>query len=121
VNAAKETIADAAGQSKLMLRSQEDLVEISGKRLVDLWNGLPGVEPVKKFTSRKVAVERIWKEVEKLEAHTAAQSRRGRNEVSKNRVQADEPAQGATAAKASKKSAVLDPRRSPEGATLADQ
>src|SRR5258708_25001182 len=31
-----------------------------GARLVDVWNGLPGVEPVRKFTSRTVAARRIW-------------------------------------------------------------
>src|SRR5258706_507741 len=31
-----------------------------GARLVDVWNGIPGVEPVRKFTSRSVAARRIW-------------------------------------------------------------
>ena len=31
-----------------------------GPRLVEIWNGLPGQKPVKKFTNRKVAVSRIW-------------------------------------------------------------
>jgi hypothetical protein len=30
-------------------------------RLVRLWNGLPGVTPVKRFTDRKTALNRIWK------------------------------------------------------------
>ena len=29
-------------------------------RLVDTWNGIPGVDPVKKFEDRKTAVARIW-------------------------------------------------------------
>jgi hypothetical protein len=94
--------------------------ELTGNDLVAIWNGMPGVEPVKKFTSRKIAVDRIWKEVEKLEPHTAAQSRGGPKWVSKDRGEEDEPTQGATAAKASKKSAVLNLLRSPEGATLAE-
>lgn len=35
-------------------------------RLVEVWNGIPGGEPVKKFTSRKTAVTRIWKAVQSL-------------------------------------------------------
>jgi Protein of unknown function (DUF3489) len=29
-------------------------------RLIDIWNRLPGVTPVKKFTNRKTAITRIW-------------------------------------------------------------
>ena len=31
------------------------------KRLVDIWNDLPGVQPVRKFTNREIALERIWR------------------------------------------------------------
>src|SRR4051794_39141538 len=31
------------------------------KRLVAIWNDLPGVVPVGKFTNRKIALERIWR------------------------------------------------------------
>src|SRR4051794_24680893 len=31
------------------------------KRLVPIWNDLPGVLPVQKLTSRKIALERIWR------------------------------------------------------------
>src|SRR5947209_7057239 len=31
-----------------------------GSRLIEIWNGLPGVEAVERFTSRKVAATRIW-------------------------------------------------------------
>ena len=31
------------------------------KRLVAMWNDLPGVTPVQKFTSREVALQRIWR------------------------------------------------------------
>jgi hypothetical protein len=35
-------------------------------RLVEIWNSLPGVSPVKKFTSRNIAVSRIWKAIQSL-------------------------------------------------------
>ena len=31
------------------------------KRLVEIWNRLPGVEPVGRFTDRKTAIRRIWR------------------------------------------------------------
>jgi hypothetical protein len=46
-----------------------------GVRLVEIWNGLPGVEPVQRFTSRRVAVNRIWKAIQHLIPSGAAQAR----------------------------------------------
>ena len=36
-------------------------------RLVRIWNTLPGVKPVKKFTDRKTAVNRIWNIIQGLQ------------------------------------------------------
>ncbi len=35
-------------------------------RLVEIWNSLPGVSPVKKFKDHKTAVSRIWKALQSL-------------------------------------------------------
>ncbi len=35
-------------------------------RLIEIWNSIPGVTPVKKFTDRKAATTRIWKAVQSL-------------------------------------------------------
>ena len=43
-------------------------------RLIEIWNSLPGVVPVKKFTSRKLAVTRIWKAVQHLKPAGGAHS-----------------------------------------------
>jgi hypothetical protein len=43
-----------------------------GARLIEIWNSLAGVKPVRKFTSRKTAVSRIWKAIQVLEASVAA-------------------------------------------------
>src|SRR5436305_11766134 len=43
-----------------------DLIGPDNKRLVEIWNSLPGVRPVSKFTNRKVATERIWKAIQNL-------------------------------------------------------
>jgi hypothetical protein len=37
-----------------------------GERLVEVWNGIPGLKPVKKFTDRKTALSRIWKAIQSL-------------------------------------------------------
>jgi hypothetical protein len=36
------------------------------KRLVEIWNKLPSVTPVRKFTDRKTAIRRIWLAIQKL-------------------------------------------------------
>jgi len=43
-----------------------DLIGPNLKRLVEIWNSLPGVKPVTKFTNRKVATECIWKAIQGL-------------------------------------------------------
>ena len=45
-----------------------------GGRLVEVWNSLPGVQPVERFTSRRVAVGRVWKVIQHLKPSGAAQS-----------------------------------------------
>ncbi len=40
---------------------QELINEWPMKRLVEIWNRLPGVEPVARFTDRKTAIRRIWR------------------------------------------------------------
>jgi hypothetical protein len=50
--------------------NEEELARLAagwpGSRLVEIWNGLVGVPPVQKFTSRKTAVTRIWKAIQGL-------------------------------------------------------
>jgi hypothetical protein len=57
---------------------QEELTALADKwaggRLVEVWNSLPGVQPVERFTSRRVAVGRIWKAIQHLKPTGAAQS-----------------------------------------------
>ena len=46
-----------------------------GSRLIEIWNGLPGVEAVERFTSRQVAATRIWKAIQNLQPTAGAQRR----------------------------------------------
>src|SRR5882724_1215471 len=50
--------------------SEKELAQLAadwpGSRLVDIWNRIPGLTPVKRFTNRAVATARIWTAVESL-------------------------------------------------------
>src|SRR5712672_586237 len=60
--------------------SSQELDALAGKwpgsRLVEIWNSLPGVEQVERFTSRQVAAARIWKAIQQLQPTPGAQRRR---------------------------------------------
>jgi hypothetical protein len=43
-----------------------ELIGVDGKRLLQIWNSLTGVTPVKKFRDRATAVKRIFAELQKL-------------------------------------------------------
>jgi hypothetical protein len=57
-------------------RSETELSELAAawpaSRLVEIWNGIPGFVPVKKFTNRKTAVLRIWKAIQSLDGGVGA-------------------------------------------------
>ena len=84
--------------------NQQELVELAvawpADRLVATWNNLPGVTPVKKFKDRKMALTRIWKQLQR----PAASSQPKAEEKAKGGAQA---AKGAPAkAKATKAATV---------------
>src|SRR5258708_18288662 len=60
--------ADFEGE---IFASQQELADLAAKwpanRLIEVWNGIPGLTPVKKFTDRKSAVSRIWKTIQNLD------------------------------------------------------
>ncbi len=97
--------------------SQEELVSLAahwpGSRGVEIWNRLPGVRPVTRFTSRRTAVRRIWGALQSLGAAAAAPSgRKGRQRAgSRSR-------QERLARPNSKKATILGMLERPEGATL---
>ena len=59
--------------------SPNELAALTGKwpgsRLVEIWNSLPGMEPVERFTSRQVAATRIWKAIQNLQPTAGARRR----------------------------------------------
>jgi hypothetical protein len=57
-----------AGENEIVVTSLDELLaaRISGKRLLALWNGLPGGEKLTKVGDRAVLVERLWSALETL-------------------------------------------------------
>jgi len=103
-----------------------------GSRLVDTWNSFAGVapfddlKPVKKFTSRKAAVARIWDAVQRLAPDGAPQAQRVAAERPRSKKAAAKakrraPARkDATKSRTNKKAEVISLMRRAKGATLAE-
>ena len=102
-NIAAHAGAPAVADNQQLFASEKELAKLAAdwpaSRLIEVWNSFAGVtpfddlKPVKKFTSRKLAVFRIWAAVQRL-------------------ADAAEPARDvAPAAKPGRKSATKSPRR----------
>src|SRR6202162_3993543 len=67
--------ADFEGE---IFASQQELADLAAKwpanRLVEVWNGIPGLTPVKKFKDQKSAVSRIWKAIQSLDGGSPAEA-----------------------------------------------
>src|SRR4051794_25323261 len=78
--ASKADAAATAQSGTKQFASEKEFAQLAGKwpmtRLVEIWNTLAGVVPVKKFTNRTKAVTRIWEAVQGL-APTAGPSQAG--------------------------------------------
>jgi hypothetical protein len=83
-----------AGENELAVTSLDELraARLNGKRLLALWNGLPGVERLSKVGDREALLERLWLALEVLPDPRPA--------------------------RASKQAAVIVLLRRPEGATI---
>ena len=124
--------------------SQQELANLVAEwpatRLIEVWNGIPGLTPVKKFTDRKSAVVRIWKAIQSLdgggatEMATTAPGRAGKVKAGAKQAKkakdtgkvSAKPAKGRKAAakpavtrEGSKKAEVLGLLQRKGGATLA--
>ena len=55
-------------KGSLIVRSADEIASsnLPSPRLVSLWNALPGVAPLKKFKTRKVAAQRLWGAFQRL-------------------------------------------------------
>ena len=109
------------GEGTEIFSSDEELAALAtkwpGARLVEIWNSLPGVEPVERFTSRQVAVTRIWKAIQHLQAGGAAYRRRVAAKKGSARKKASRKTRPVVR-KTSKTARVIALLRQPAGASL---
>jgi hypothetical protein len=56
------------GENQIVVTSLDELraARLSGKRLLALWNGLPGVDRLSKVGNREAFVDRLWSALEAL-------------------------------------------------------
>ncbi len=80
-NGAKAYVSsEAAHQSKsgAPFATEREFASVSAdwpmSRLVSIWNQLPGVKPVRKFTDRTTALRRIWAALQVLAPETGTKS-----------------------------------------------
>jgi hypothetical protein len=89
-----------------------------GSRLVAIWNNLPGVRKIAKFTDRQTGVGRIWRAVEGLAPHVGAHAATG-GDKGESRGRAASPSRQPVVARANTKAArVIALLKQPAGATL---
>jgi hypothetical protein len=87
-------------------------------RLVEIWNKLPGVRKIAKFTDRQTGVRRIWKAVQRLAPHVGAHAVSGGDKMGR-RARAASPSEQPVVAHAETKAArVIALLKQPAGATL---
>jgi hypothetical protein len=103
--------------------SEKELAQLAGNwpmtRLLDIWNSLAGVIPVRKFTDRKKAIARIWRAIQSLAPASAApQARTLARAKPRKGKKAKSSTKAAPAREGSKKERVLEMLRQPDGATL---
>jgi hypothetical protein len=102
--------------------SQKELNKLAAEwpaeRLVHIWNSLAGVRPVKKFTTRNVAVGRIWKAIQGLGADCGQQAPTKARTKAKSGKKASPKPKAATARDGSKKATVIAMLSRKDGATL---
>jgi hypothetical protein len=124
----------AAAENLQAFSSAEQLAKLTAEwpvsRLVETWNSFAGVapfddlKPVKKFTSRKVAVTRIWEAVQCLSADAAPQAtpvptetRRSKKTPAKISRRLRAP-KGTIKLRSNKKAEIIQMMRRAKGATL---
>jgi Protein of unknown function (DUF3489) len=56
------------GENEIVVTSLDELraARLSGKRLLALWNGLPGVDRMSKLANREALIVRLWSALEAL-------------------------------------------------------
>jgi hypothetical protein len=104
-----------ADEHRSTFETEQELHEVAGpwpmKRLIQVWNSLPGVRPVEKFENRTIAISRIWRAIQP--------------EAERNRESVARPTHSRSSSRiafrdGSKAAQVCTLLHRPEGATLAE-
>lgn len=102
----QQEVAAGIPDGAIVFNSDRELAKVAAdwpaERMVEVWNGIPGVKSVTRFTSRKAGASRIWKAIQSLagkaeQAAETAPKKQGRAKEAK-------PAKKAKAAKSAKSS-----------------
>jgi hypothetical protein len=105
-----------------LFTSEDALAELAAtwpaSRLVEIFNSLTGVMPVKKFTSRGTAVARIWKAIQTLGEAEAPQSADAAPEAAPAKKKASRATKAPKPATKAAKAAGSGPRESSKTAQL---
>ena len=88
----------------------------SAARLVEVWNSIPGLAPVRKFTNRKTAITRIWKAAQSLVS--GANTPDVRTKPAKSKKRPAPKAKPHTARDGSKKAEIIRLLERAKGVTL---
>jgi len=123
-NAVRMLDSGAVSATGETFQNEEGLRKITSdwplSRLVEVWNRVPGVKAVKKFTDRKTACGRIWKAVQQREAAVGAKGRNVAAKAKGSRKKATSSKEAATGRPGGKKAKILALVEKPDGATLKD-
>ena len=118
--AAKDIENPAATQFKSAKELNKLAADWPTDRLIEIWNSLPGVVPVKKFRSRETAISRIWAAIQGLGATVAPPADTKTPDKLTGKKNATVEPKPATAREGSRKAIVIAMLEKPGGASLGE-